>query len=117
MENHTYLWQPYDEGKTIGKTGSEGGIIMRDEEHPDGARITLERDCLRVPYAITCGVYGFPMHTRYIADEPTAIHEYEQMQPALAKILALVPDEDAPDYAEKYDAVTEALEQFAAQFQ
>lgn len=109
-------WHPYDSGKTLGTTGTEGGTIIRDDEHPDGARITLERDCLRVPYAITCSVYGFADHTRYIADEPTAMHQYEQMQPALEAILALLPREDDPDYAEKYNAATDAMDEFTERY-
>src|SRR5688500_1636657 len=103
--NHRQVWHPFDSGKTVGFSGGEGGTILRDEEHADGARITLERDCLRAPYAITATVYGFGDHMRFIADEPTAIHEYEQMQPALEHILSLVPSEDDADYEARYDAV------------
>ena len=38
------------------QTGSEGGLIISDEEYKDSCRITLEK-CERY-YAITCGVYG-----------------------------------------------------------
>ena len=58
-------WITYEDGKTIGSTGSEGGVILRDEECPDGARITLEEEThMGVPFAITCGVYGWLVHTR-----------------------------------------------------
>ncbi len=50
-------------------TGAEGGKVIADEQHDGGARITLERDCLRAPYAITCTVYGWAYHTRFLADE------------------------------------------------
>lgn len=43
------------------QTGSEGGLIIADEEYRDSCRITLEK-CERY-YAITCGVYGGMMHT------------------------------------------------------
>jgi hypothetical protein len=36
-------WTPFENGTSLGATGSEGGTILRDELHPDGARITLER--------------------------------------------------------------------------
>jgi hypothetical protein len=43
-------WQPFRAGTILGETGSDAGVILRDEEHTDGARITLER-------AETSGVY------------------------------------------------------------
>ena len=43
------------------QTGSEGGLIISDEEYKDSCRITLEK-CERY-YAITCGIYGGMMHT------------------------------------------------------
>lgn len=43
--------------------GSEGGLIVLDEEYKDYCRITLEK-CERY-YAITCGVYGGMMHTAF----------------------------------------------------
>jgi hypothetical protein len=38
------MWQPFDNGRMMAKSGSEMGIIPLDEENIDGARITLERD-------------------------------------------------------------------------
>jgi hypothetical protein len=35
------VWQPFGSGGTIGQEGSEVGTIIRDDEHLDGARITL----------------------------------------------------------------------------
>ena len=51
------IYQPY-------QTGSEGGLIIADEEYRDSCRITLEK-CERY-YAITCGVYGGMMHLSLI---------------------------------------------------
>lgn len=45
------------------KIGSEGGIIIKDEEYKNSCRITLEK-CPRY-YAITCGVYGAMAHTAF----------------------------------------------------
>ena len=50
-------WIAFENGSSIGATGSEGGTILRDELHPAGSRITLERTATR--FAITCGVYGW----------------------------------------------------------
>ena len=39
-----------------GTAGSEGGVVIADEEYKNSCRITLEK-CEKY-YAITCGVYG-----------------------------------------------------------
>lgn len=109
-------WQPYENGATLGKTGSEGGVIIRDDEHIDGARLTVERGCLRAPFALTCGLYGWMVHTRFFADDETAQHAAAQMKTALAEILALIPDQDDPDEAEKLDGVTNAISEFIERF-
>jgi hypothetical protein len=57
-------WLPLENGGTLGQTGSEEGTIVRDQEHPLGARISLERDCRVAPFAITFGIYGWMLHTR-----------------------------------------------------
>ena len=103
-------WYPYEDGKTVGTTGSEGGVIIRDEECPDGARITLEQEThMQVPFAITCGVYGWLVHTRFIADQPTAEQTYENMKLGLEDILTLLSSDDADvidtavqDFTERY---------------
>lgn len=109
-------WHPYEDGRTQGHTGTEGGVIVVDDEHDGGARITLERDCLRAPFAITCGVYGWMVHTRFVADDETAQYALDEMKAALAEIIALMPDEDAPDEAARLDAVSESVAAFAERF-
>ncbi len=110
-------WTEYEAGGTIGLQGTEGGTIFRDEEYVGesaGARITLERECKFAPYAITCGVYGWLVHTRFIADEPTAISEYEKMQPSLARIVDMIGADGTPDDPDALDgAVAQFTEQYA----
>jgi hypothetical protein len=113
--NHTGAWQPFEDGKTIGIKGVEGGKVVADEQIEGGARITLERDCLRAPYAITCVIYGWAYHTRFLADEPTAKQQYEAMKAGLAEIVKLMPPpdgEETPD-AEKMEM---AVEDFMVRF-
>ncbi|MBL8144751.1 MAG: hypothetical protein JNL34_00080 [Anaerolineae bacterium] len=103
-------WMPVEGGATAGLTGTEGGGIWKDEEHPDGARITLERDTLLgAPFAITCNVYGWLVSTRFFADEPTALQQYAAMKLALAEIAALV-------VAERSDEAADAVDRFGEQF-
>jgi hypothetical protein len=80
-------WYPFENGATLGQPGSEQGAILRDEEHALGARITLERDGGIAPYAITCGIYGHMMHTRFFGSEDEAKPQYEAMKGALAGLL------------------------------
>jgi len=54
------MWKNLYEADSI---GSEGGIILVDEEYKEACRITLER-CERY-CAVTCGVYGAMFHTAF----------------------------------------------------
>jgi hypothetical protein len=63
-------------------------VILRDEEHPQEARITLERDTKTAPFAITCGIYGCMMHTRFFSLESEACAQYDIMKDALSALLA-----------------------------
>jgi hypothetical protein len=74
------VWKPFDSGETIGQEGSENGTITRDEERLRGARITLERTTPTAPFAITCGVYGWMVHTRFFSIEADAIVQFEAMK-------------------------------------
>ncbi|MGB0064786.1 MAG: hypothetical protein WBP85_10115 [Terracidiphilus sp.] len=80
-------WQPFENGSTLGQTGSEAGTIMRDEEHVLGARISLERDTRVAPFAITCGIYGWMLHTRFFGSQQEAETQYDAMKQALAALL------------------------------
>ncbi len=109
-------WQPFEDGKTIGIRGTEGGKVVADEQHTGGARITLEAECLRAPFAITCTIYGWGYHTRFLADEATAQQAYADMKAALLDIVALLPqdDDDIPANADQIEqAVTDFAERFA----
>ena len=61
--------------------------MVRDEEHSLGARISLEHECRVAPFAITCGIYGWMLHTRYFWSEDKAETQYEAMRDALAALL------------------------------
>ena len=86
-------WEPFEDGRTVGLHGTGGGIILRDEEHGAGARITLERPEQLGSYTVTCGVYGLFMHTAYAADEAEGHRMYDAMREGLVEIMSL-PDPD-----------------------
>ena len=107
-------WYQFDDGRSIGQTGTEGGSILRDEEHPGGSRITLERGG-HTPFSITCGVYGWMVHTRFFADEAEAQNAFEEMKPGLVNVLNIIPlASEADDMNLK--AVSDALTDFTERF-
>ena len=89
-------WGPFDSGSTVGTSGTEDGVIVADDEHSAGARITLERDCRIATFAITCGIYGAMVHTRFFNDETHATQQFDEMKAALADICEQ-PDAAAGD--------------------
>jgi len=58
-------WHTFDEGRTIGSSGEEDGIIITDIEHVHGARIVVEENSPAGPYAISFGIYGLLFHTHF----------------------------------------------------
>jgi hypothetical protein len=109
-------WLQFDRGATLGKSGSEEGTIVLDEEHPLGARITLERETKIAPYAITCGVYGWMVHTRFLGSEAEARGEVREMKLALAEILEQIPNKTAPTADAGVRVVTKAIGAFVERF-
>lgn len=85
------MWHPLTE--TVGTVGSESGTIVLDEEHEEGARITLERDGRFAPWAITCGIYGTFLHTAFASTEAEGRSKYAAMKESLVSIMT----EDDPE--------------------
>ena len=94
------MWQSYDGRKTIDTKGSENGLIIKDEEHSDGARITLEKDG-RTPFAITCGIYGLMAHTVFASSYVEALGVYQAMKEEIALFL-LNEDLDDADWCSEF---------------
>lgn len=102
-------WHKYDEGKSINKISTEGGVILRDDEHELGARITLKRgkDFL----AVSGHIYGWTDHTRFFATIPDAEREYEVMKRALEEIMIVIETVGSKDIK-----VWEAISEFVRRF-
>ena len=96
-------WNPYQNGETIGTTGSENGIIVLDEFHNDGGRITLEKDGTTAPWTITCG--GGFVHTVFFRSKEQAENTYRLIKFDLWNLFHL-PEEDfypaIKDFVNKY---------------
>ncbi len=109
-------WSDYDEGYSIGTVGSDGGAIVRDEEHKSGARITLEEEGSSAPFAVNCGIYGWMFHTRYFSDESEANDEYDRMKAELDEILESIPAEEENLDEETESEIREKIELFAEKY-
>ncbi len=109
-------WRGFQEGSSLGDRGSEGGIILLDEEHVEGARITLEQGGAIAPFSITCGVYGWMCHTRFFATRAEAEAEYERMKEGLATVLNTIPFQSDPDYEERMRSAADAVGRFVEAF-
>ncbi|GLV57151.1 hypothetical protein KDH_39890 [Dictyobacter sp. S3.2.2.5] len=108
-------WFSIDEGRTIGTEGTEQGIILQDEEYVQGARITLEQ-CHYPPFAITCGIYGWMVHTTFASSMNEAREKLEAMKKSLEEIYQLIPTLDDVELEAKIQNVTQALEAFVSEF-
>ncbi len=108
-------WVEFDEGETIGTTGSEGGQISRDEENVFGARITLEEYGGIADFSITCGIYGWMLHTRFFKDELEAIDEFGKMKREISRILELISSKDEDD-AQTTENILEEIANFVEEY-
>ncbi len=109
-------WYPFEDGKTLGKVGPEGGVITRDEEHGSGARVTLERDGGSAPWSISCGIYGWMTHTRFLASEEEAEREFGEMKAELERLMGMIPMEGEAEMEAKGHAAVNALGDFVERF-
>ena len=95
--------------------GTEGGLILRDEEHDLGARITLELLEGRAS-AITCGIYSWMMHTRYFASDGEARAAFEAMKTDLDAILQRIPLKSDPELESKMNASSDEMSAFVDKY-
>jgi hypothetical protein len=109
-------WRLAEEGSTLGQLGSEEGVVVEDEEHQGGARITLERrDGKPARFAITCGLYGWFFHTRYCPSEEEAHHDFERMKLELGQMADLLSN-DGSSPEKIVHAVLDAISDFVDHF-
>ena len=82
-------WSDFENGKTIGTKGSESGTIIQDIENSNGARVTLEKECGNIPFAITLGIYGLMFHTHFESDKNNATEYVERKKKQINKVFEL----------------------------
>ena len=90
-------------------------MILLDEEYALGARITLERlQGQLAKYAITCGMYGWFLHTRFLGGEEEARGDFEEMKAELSRMLGLL--DSGSDEKQMEHEVLEAISNFVDRF-
>jgi hypothetical protein len=117
LEPFFMSWTQTDASQAIDPKDLNGGILVADYEHDLGARITVEDLGDAAHYAITCGIYGWFFHTRFLttsrADANAACSE---MQIALDGIINAIPLKDDPERDTKCEAVTDLISGFVDNF-
>lgn len=117
MEEVSDDWFPFQTGATLGKRGSENGVILRDEEQPYLARMTLEQGGDIAPFAITCGVYYLLIHTCFFSSQKEAEEAFSRMKEDLNRILQDIPLEDDPVVrTAKMEPIYERLSAFTEKY-
>ena len=94
------MWSSFENGKTISSKGSESGKIILDEEHSDGARITLEEKSAAAPFSITVGIYALFFHTIYLSTKEEAPTLISRLKVEISEFFA--SSEEDSDWAEKF---------------
>jgi hypothetical protein len=101
-------WSAFDDGRSIGKVSAEGGVILRDDEHKLGARITLKRGANHI--TISCNIYGKMDHTRFFKTVSDAEREYNPMKRELGKIVSRI--KETKDQIQMWIEISEFVRRF-----
>lgn len=84
------MWQNFDSGKTMGSVNSDGSIIIYDEEHTNGARLTIEKGGTTAPFEIVFGIYDVMFHTHFEPSEEDAMRYVAHIKTIIERALAHV---------------------------
>lgn len=87
-------WHQFDNGNTIGQKGHIDGIIIFDEEHELGARVTIEKGGRIYPklFSTKAQIYGgyFSMSCHYTSTEAHAKQDVAIIKTEFEKALAII---------------------------
>lgn len=103
-------WLAYDGGKSVGKVSVDGAVILRDDEHELGARITLKRSNSFV--SVACHIYGRTDHTRFFNGVSDAAREYAVMKTALDHVMNIIESTGGKDI-KAWEAISEFVRRFS----
>jgi hypothetical protein len=102
-------WFAFNDGRSVGTVSSEEGVILRDDAHIRGARITLKRGASYI--SVSCNIYGWMDHTRFFSNVSEAEREFNSMKSALEKVITVFA---SPTLNERM--AWEAISDFVARF-
>ncbi|MCJ7435798.1 MAG: hypothetical protein MUO77_20140 [Anaerolineales bacterium] len=102
------IWAAFDDGRSIGKVSSEGFVILRDDEHEQGARITLKHGASHS--SISCNIYGKMDHTRFFKTILDAEREFNPMKMELGKIVSKI--KETKDQIQMWIDISEFVRRF-----
>lgn len=88
------MWYIFDNSNSIGKIGSEEGVILSDFENINGARITIEKGGKVSPFSVTLGIYGLMFHTYFCSSESEAIKFREKSIKRIDEIFKMLDVEE-----------------------
>jgi hypothetical protein len=102
-------WFAYDNGRSVGCAGAEGGVVLRDEEHEAGARLTLKRGGKYV--SVSCSIYGWMDHTRFFGTVTEAQREYLRMKTPLSTMIESILSAGKSEL-KMWDAIADFVRRF-----
>jgi hypothetical protein len=102
-------WVAYNNGQSIGSLSAEGSVIIRDEEHTSGARVTLKRGEKLI--SVSCNVYGWIDHTRFFNTLADAQREYSLMKSSVGYMVENILAAGKSDL-KMWEAIAEFVRRF-----
>jgi hypothetical protein len=102
-------WLAFDDGRSIGRESAEGGVILRDEVHASGARVTLKRGSSHI--SVSCNVYGWIDHTRFFTTITEAQREYTLMKSSVGNMVENILSAGKSDL-KMWEAIAEFVRRF-----
>ena len=102
-------WVAYDNGNSIGKMSAEGGVILLDEEHESGGRMTLKEN--KAFISASCHIYGWIDHTRFFNSISDAKREYILMKKFMTHMLENILSAGADDI-KMWEAIADFVRKF-----
>ena len=76
-------WIPYEKNETLGKQGSQGGIIVFDEEFPCHCRLTIEK-MSDESYVRICHIYADGFRFSFFTDKDKALKSCRELKEDMA---------------------------------
>jgi len=102
-------WLPYKDGITIGAKGPEGDVILMDQAHPIGARMTIKAGAEYV--SVSCNIHNWIDHTRFFGTAFEAKRELANMEDALSEVIGLLAAKEV-DKIKVWEAISNFVRRF-----